>query len=158
MIRYLNENINCHQCCSVKHCNTVTLWMVKILNSYYPEAHGTQYHGSAATEYCGIDILAKTFWIHSSAFPLSVTDKQSLSNLQKKEVCTLLFVPVKCFKICHISCKYKKTRLLPHHNNVRTTTVVVVVFHTPHSIPKNDRTDTVVHTSKCTVLMITNAK
>ena len=107
MIRYLNENINCHECCSVKHCNTVTLWMVKILNSYYPEAHGTQYHGSAATEYCGIDILAKTFWIHSSAFPLSVTDKQSLSNLQKKEVCTLLFVPVKCFKICHISCNTK---------------------------------------------------
>ena len=46
-----------------------------------------------------------------------------------------------------------ETRLLPHHNNVRTTTVVVVVVHTPHSFPKNDRTRTVIRTSKCTVQM-----
>ena len=49
-------------------------------------------------------------------------------------------------------------RLLPHHNNVRTTTVVVVVVHTPHSILKNDRTRTVIRTSKCTVQMMTNHK
>ena len=47
-------------------------------------------------------------------------------------------------------------RLLPHHHNVRTTTVVVVVVHTPHSIPKNDRTCTVIRTFKCTVQMMTN--
>ena len=39
---------------------------------------------------------------------------------------------------------------------MRTTTVVVVVVHTPHSIPKNDRTRTVIRTSKCTVQMMTN--
>ena len=48
------------------------------------------------------------------------------------------------------------TRLLPHHNNVRKKTVVVVVVHTPHIIPKNDRTSTVIRTSKCTVQMMTN--
>ena len=36
-------------------------------------------------------------------------------------------------------------RLLPHHNNV-------------HSILKNDRTRTVIRTSKCTVPMIANQK
>ena len=49
-------------------------------------------------------------------------------------------------------------RLLPHHHNVRTTTVVVVVVHTPHSIPKNDRTRSVIRTSKCTVQLMTNQK
>ena len=44
--------------------------------------------------------------------------------------------------------------MLPHHNNVRTTTVVVVVVHTLHSYLKNDRTRTVIRTSKCTVPMI----
>ena len=36
------------------------------------------------------------------------------------------------------------SRLLPHHNNVRTTTIVVVVaVHTLHIILKNNRTQTV---------------
>ena len=35
-----------------------------------------------------------------------------------------------------------------------TTVVVAVVVHTPHSILKNDRTRTVIRTSKCTVPMI----
>ena len=52
-----------------------------------------------------------------------------------------------------------QSRLLPHHNNVRTTTVVVVVaVHTLHIILKNDRTHTVIRTSKCTLQMITNPK
>ena len=51
------------------------------------------------------------------------------------------------------------SKLLPHHNNVRTTTIVVVVaVHTLHIILKYDRTHTVIRTSKCTVQMITNPK
>ena len=54
-------------------------------------------------------------------------------------------------------CKYIEQSLFrPHHNNVRTTTVVVVVVRTLHSILKNDRTRTVIRTSKCAVQMTTN--
>ena len=54
------------------------------------------------------------------------------------------------------------SRLLPHHNNVRTTTIVVVVaVHTLHIILKNDPTRTVIctsRTSKYPVQMITNPR
>ena len=41
---------------------------------------------------------------------------------------------------------------------MRKTTVVVVVVHTPHSILKNDRTRTIIRTSKCTIQMMPNPK
>ena len=77
--------------------------------------------------------------------------------LQGGEISFWIFFSLLKWKNEHIYI-LNRIRLLPHHNNVRTTTVVVVVVHTPHSILKNDRTCTVIRTSKCTVPMIPNPK